>query len=101
MCTSIVLSNSEGRVIHGRNWDFEFFRDLTHISFHLDVYKNGTYLYEADGLAGSVFFVTGMKPGKFGISVNARKSGYVWDNLYRIFFTDNMPAPWLVRETLE
>ena len=24
-CTGIVLRNSEGKIIHGRNWDFEMF----------------------------------------------------------------------------
>jgi hypothetical protein len=46
-CTSIVYRDNTGRIIHGRNFDFEFWGDLSHISFGVNYHKNGELLYTA------------------------------------------------------
>lgn len=100
-CTSIVFRDASGRIIQGRNFDFEFWGYLAHLSFSVNYYKNGSHFYSAQGLAGAVFFFTAEKPGKFAVSVNARHTKTFVTNIYNLLFTDNIPAIYLVREIME
>jgi len=38
-----------------------------------------------NGIAGSPFFITGLRHGKFAVSMDTRKAGTIFDNLYRLF----------------
>ncbi|KAL4467892.1 hypothetical protein ABPG74_013227 [Tetrahymena malaccensis] len=100
-CTSIVFRDENGRIIHGRNWDFEFWYELAHISFQINYHKNGELFYQAQAIAGAVFFFTAQKPGKFAVSINARHTKTFLNNIYELLFTTNVPALYLVREFME
>jgi N-acylethanolamine-hydrolysing acid amidase len=71
-CTGILVRNSEGKILHGRNWDFEMFELLGSMVAKVEYYRGDKLLFSEDTVAGSVFSITGLKPGAFGISVNAR-----------------------------
>ena len=71
-CTGIVLRNSDGKIIHGRNWDFEMFELLGTMTTKVEYYKGDVKVFTEDTVAGSVFSLTGIKHGQFAISVNAR-----------------------------
>ena len=71
-CTGIVLRNSEGKIIQGRNWDFEMYELLGSMVSKVEYYKGDVKLFTEDTVAGSVFSITGIRHGDFAISVNAR-----------------------------
>lgn len=41
----------------------------------VEYYRGDKLIFSEDTVAGSVFSLTGIKPGAFGISVNARHDG--------------------------
>jgi len=86
MCTSVVARTDENKIIHGRNLDFEFFRYFANLTAVLDFHMNGKLLYSADTVVGASFFHTGTRHGAFGISVDERKTGSIWDNIYALVF---------------
>lgn len=57
--------------------------------------------YQAQAIAGAVFFFTAQKPGKFAVSINARHTKTFVTNIYELLFTNNIPALYLVREFME
>mmetsp|Transcript_34478 Transcript_34478/g.31166 ORF Transcript_34478/g.31166 Transcript_34478/m.31166 type:complete len:130 (-) Transcript_34478:942-1331(-) len=46
-CTSIVYEDKDGKIIHGRNLDYDFKSISEKIMFQGNFYKNGTLLYKA------------------------------------------------------
>ena len=48
------------------------FEILASLVVKIQYYKGDKHVFTEDGIAGSVFAVTGVKPGAFAISVNAR-----------------------------
>jgi len=100
-CTSIVMRTEDGRIIHGRNLDFDFQRYLADLAVEVVFYKNGNPLYTANVLAGYIGILGGMRHGKFGITVNQRYIASVWDNLSRYLYHFSMPSAYLARKALE
>lgn len=84
MCTSVVARTEDNKIIHGRNLDFEFFRYFANLTAVFDVYKEGKLLYSADNVVGACFFHTASRHGGFGISVDERHSGSIFDNIYAL-----------------
>eukprot|EP01084_Bolivina_argentea_P196613 337049_1 len=96
-CTSIVLSDARGQIIHGRNQDFPtILRDTV---FNAKYTKSGSLLFEGTSFFGYVGIPTGIKYGAFSITMNARVSFDYWNNLKAIndFW---FPSGWLPREAL-
>jgi len=50
-------------------------------------------------LAGAIFYHSGVKPGKFGLTQTTRETSSLWDNL-RAIVAGNLPSVWLVGEVL-
>jgi hypothetical protein len=71
-CTSLVLQDSKGRIIHGRNMDFIFTEYLEDIFFELRFMKNKQLLFTAISPVGTSGLGTFIKPGKFAMSINVR-----------------------------
>lgn len=86
MCTSVVARTDDNRIIHGRNLDFEFFRYFANLTAIIDYHKNGKLLFTVDTIVGAAFFHTGLRHGAFGISVNERHTGSIFDNIYALVF---------------
>lgn len=72
-CTGILIRNSEGKVLHGRNLDFEMWEILAKLVVNVQYHKGGKLLYSVDTVVGSVFALTGIKHGFFAINVDTRK----------------------------
>ncbi|EFO19901.2 hypothetical protein LOAG_08591 [Loa loa] len=85
-CTSIVAEDYKGRIIHGRNLDYEIsiLRNLTII---VDFTKGGNILYTAVTFALNVGIYTGQKHGSFSISINERYSGAYIDTILMELYT--------------
>lgn len=67
-CSAVVARNTNGTVFHGRNLDFEFFRYFGNLTMTIDYQRKGITLFSVDGLAGAIFYHSGVKPGKFGLT---------------------------------
>lgn len=78
-CTSFVCtdrSDLHQRPIHARSMDWPF-RPLAKHSVQFRWYKGGHIIFHSVGWIGQVGIMTGVKPGAFSISLNAR---YPHDN---------------------
>jgi len=65
----------------------------------IDYQRKGITLFSVDGLAGAIFYHSGVKPGKFGLTQTTRETSSLWDNL-RAIVAGNYPSVWLVGEVL-
>uniref|UniRef100_A0A1B6GT78 ceramidase n=1 Tax=Cuerna arida TaxID=1464854 RepID=A0A1B6GT78_9HEMI len=93
ICTSIVMEGNDGHMYHGRNLDFGLFMGwdaenhtwflteiLRPLIIKVDFFKEGKPLYSAVSYAGFTGVLTGLKKGRFSLSVNERfisNGGYV------------------------
>ena len=84
-CTSLIAQDLNGQTFHARNLDFGqlFVWDVELKTWHLsealrkitvnfNYVKNGEVLFKATTFAGHVGIITGMKPDKFTLSMNAK-----------------------------
>ena len=79
-CTSTVANTADGKgIVHGRNLDYigyatpgygGLFTDVIQVNF----VKDDQIMYTCDTYASYVGCLTGMKPGKFSISLNQSPS---------------------------
>ena len=85
-CTSIVLRQKNGNLLHGRNLDYNFTKYFYPLTVTLDFVKDGKLLYTTTNMAGSLGIITGMKEGAFSVSIDQRDSpnneGSFWDNIW-------------------
>jgi hypothetical protein len=100
-CTGILIRNSEGKVLHGRNLDFEMWEILAKLVVNVEYYKNGQKLFSVDTVVGSVFALTGIRHGAFAINVDTRKAKHFYDDLISVMADNAVPTCWLLRKTLE
>lgn len=70
------------------------------LSVNVNFTRNGQLVYQANVIAGGIFFITGQKPGKFAISVDERMYGTIFRNI-KDFFKGYYPSIWLVGTVLE
>jgi len=106
MCTSIVAENSDGHILHSRNLDFglgtEFTTLLQNLTLQVEFQKEGKTVYYGTTYAAYVGMLTGMAPGRFGISLNLRHSGDILGNVRELL---NNPSAnvvsFLLRRILE
>jgi hypothetical protein len=102
-CTSTITQDANGNILHGRNLDYDFTKEMGPLFVDANFTRNGTLVHQATFLVGYVGHTTGMRRGKFAISVNQRKTlnGSINDNIFEMFHRGAMPMSWLVRRTLE
>jgi len=67
----------------------------------MDFYKEGKYLFTSYSIAGSVFSLTGVRPGGFSINVDTRGAKSLQEDLVSIIKNNAIPVCWLLRKTLE
>ena len=73
--------------MHGRNLDFEMWELLSKLLVNLDYYKDGKYLFTNYAIAGSVFALTGVRPGAFSINVDTRGAKSLSEDLVSLIKT--------------
>jgi len=69
-CTSIVAQRANGSVYLARNQDYP--TAFSPLMVHLFFQRNGITLYQGTGYAGTIGLDTGLVPGGWGASINAR-----------------------------
>ena len=84
-CTSIVAQDLNGQTFHGRNLDFgqlfvwdaklrtwHLSEALRKVTVNINYVRSGEVVFKGTTFAGHVGIITGMKPDKFTISMNAK-----------------------------
>lgn len=71
-CTSIVAKDNNGRIIHGRNMDYDDFgqRNITGV---VEFTQDGEVVYQGTAFLGYVGLLTGMRPHAFSVTINQRE----------------------------
>lgn len=101
-CTGILTSQKDGRVIHGRNFDYDFPLILQKLVYTAEFYRNGSLLFTSAQFAGSIGIATGHKHNAFTFSVNERNVGPWWYNIfYGLLDKQSAPISFLTRELME
>ena len=99
-CTSLVAVAADGTIIHGRNLDYAFGEYLTLLHYVGIFTIGGKEVYRAPLHAGSIGLNTGVKKGKFAISLNQRFTyGNIQTNLEALN-EGSSPVTWAVRHAL-
>jgi|NOAtaT_7_FD_contig_71_1631365_length_1160_multi_3_in_0_out_0_1 hypothetical protein len=76
-------------------------RGIAHISFQANVHRDGQLLYMGNGLVGSTGLVTGMRPGKYAVTIDTRNTGTVFENIGDIVTGFDIPVMYLLRKVFE
>lgn len=100
-CSGILIRNFEGKVIHGRNLDFEMWDLLAKLVVNIEYHQGKKLVYSVDTVVGSVFALTGIRHGAFAINCDTRKGKNVLGDLISVFWQDAIPNVWLLRKILE
>ena len=74
---------------------------ISKLLVNMDYYKDGKYLFTNYAVAGSVFSLTGVRPGAFSINVDTRGAKSLQEDLISIIKDNAIPTCWLVRKILE
>jgi hypothetical protein len=101
VCTGFLVRNKAGTVMHGRNLDFEMWELLSKLLVTLDYYKDGNYVFTHYAVAGSVFSLTGTRPGAFSVNVDTRGARSLQTDLISIIKDNAIPTCWLLRKVFE
>jgi hypothetical protein len=100
-CTSIVAQAEDGTIIHGRNLDYSYPEYIANLSVNVDFYRNGSYLYSGNVIAGYLGILTGKKPNAFSITANQRNLNDSIANTFLEVLEGGLPSIYLVRMALE
>lgn len=73
---------------------------LSKLLTKVEYYKGDQLVYSVDTVAGSVFALTGIRPGAFAINCDTRKAKHFSDDLISILKNNAIPTLWLLRKTL-
>lgn len=99
-CTGILVRNSAGQIMHGRNLDFEMWHLLSNLLANVEYYQGQKKIFSVDTVIGSVFALTGIRHGGFAINVDTRKAEHFYNDLISIMLDDGIPTVWLLRRAL-
>ena len=66
-CTGVIVRSKEGKIMHGRNLDFNMWLLLSNLVANIQYYKGDKLVYSVDTVVGSVFTLTANKPGGFSV----------------------------------
>jgi N-acylethanolamine-hydrolysing acid amidase len=103
-CTSIIVKQSDGSIIHARNLDFDNPAGMRKVTYRVTFTKDGEYAYDAVMFAGNCGVYTGIKAGAYSISENQRAPNddpkQLLENMFMMFY-GVQEISWLIRKTLE
>ncbi|KAI6656841.1 N-acylethanolamine-hydrolyzing acid amidase-like [Oopsacas minuta] len=83
-CTSIVVEDEYGAIIHGRNLDFGMTNSLKDSVIIVDVTRYSDVVCTGITYAGYVGLFTGVKQDAFSLSANDRYSGDLLENILEL-----------------
>jgi len=99
-CTGILIRNSAGKVMHGRNLDFEMWGLLSNLVTNVEYYQGSKRVFSVDTVVGAAFALTGIRHGSFAVNVDTRKEEHFYKDLVSILVDDAIPTVWLLRRVL-
>jgi len=102
VCTSIIVQDKDGNIMHGRNLDWQM-PTLRRGVILVDFVNNSQTVFSAVTWPTYVGVLTGQKPNKFTLSLNARAGNY-YTTLWSIFhsrFSEKNLQGFLLRQVLE
>ena len=99
-CTGILIRTAEGKVMHGRNLDFEMWEILAKLIANVEYYRGDQLVYSVDTVVGSVFALTGIRHGAFAINCDTRKAKHFSDDLISVLVKNAQPTLWLLKKVL-
>ncbi len=103
-CTSMLIRNSTGQVIHGRNLDFFLWNRIAPLMAKVDYMRKGKLVTSIDAIVGATFALNGFSAGKFAVTVDSRylkaNEATFRDVIENIFVRNYMPSAWNVREVM-
>jgi acid ceramidase/N-acylethanolamine-hydrolysing acid amidase len=100
-CTGLLVRTPEGKVIHGRNLDFEMWELLSKLLTNVEYYRGEKRIYSSDIVVGSVFALTGIRHGDFAVNCDTRYAKHFADDLISVLKDNAIPTLWLLRKVLE
>ena len=101
-CTSIVAALSDGKILHGRNLDYNLGDPLRQLTIMVDFQKGGKTVYKGTTFAGYVGLLTGMKPNKFTVSLDQRNKGDWQNNAFQAYQSGTSGIiAFVIRDVLE
>ena len=81
-CTSLLVKQPDGSILHGRNLDYVVPRAMRELVANIEFMRDGKLLYRATTFIGYFGVLTGVKPGAFAISLDQRAAhGSFWWNI--------------------
>ena len=81
-CTSVLVKQPDGSILHGRNLDYVVPKAMRELVANIEFLRNGQLLYRATTFIGYFGVLTGVKPGAFAISLDQRvPKGSIWRNI--------------------
>lgn len=72
MCTTSVIRNAQGNFLMGRNLDFYYAEELSHLVIEVSHYSEDRLKYIGAGFFGFITYVNIIKPGEFMVALNER-----------------------------
>ena len=96
-----MVRNSAGRVLHGRNLDFEMWDLLSKLLVNVEYYQGEKRVFSVDTIVGSVFALTGVRHGAFAVNVDTRSAQHFYNDLISVMVDDGMPTCWLLMKVLK
>lgn len=101
-CTSIVAEDFSGKIIHGRNLDYEMPSLLRNLTIIADFMRNDKIIFTAVTFVLNIGIFTGQRHGSFSISLNERYSGAYIDTILMELYTHfKRPISFGIRKALE
>jgi len=99
-CTGLLVRNQAGKIMHGRNLDFEMWGLISNLVVNVEYYQGAKKVYSVDTIVGSAFALTGIRHGAFAINVDTRTAKHFYNDLISVMLDDGMPTVWLLRKAL-
>lgn len=100
-CSGILVRDSTGKILHGRNLDFFMWDLLSKLVVNVQYFQGAKRVYSVDTVVGSVFALTGIRHGAFAINVDTRKVKGFYKDIFSVLIEDAVPDVWLLRKVLE
>jgi len=103
-CTSVVVKQADGTIIHGRNLDYPDEVTMQAIVYNGTFTRNGEEVFNAVMFAGNIGVYTGVRNNSFSVSQDTRHFLKHYSSLLAniiMLFTGFAEQSWLMREALE
>lgn len=102
MCTSIVARQPDGKIVHGRNLDWNIPAELRNFVMTVKFTQNGQHVFTGGTIVGYMGILTGLKPGSFSVSIDERGLGgdLLGNTIMALTNKNSLQPSHLLRKTL-